>query len=194
MFTLEEWQDEGRPGYLGAKRDARKRDWDEVYGAGGWTLGWRLKDNVFVDYLGACALYEDAYFAYLSAHPALVDTLVRRAANIYDVEPSDANSKLDYNMQQHGRTHIQDISIRRVLVRLGRWFEGPDLIQIRYHVHRPDKPPIDPLSVVLTPGKVPFHRLDLLETAPLEHAQEPWYDLTSVEAFYQLNKHLLIKK
>ncbi len=192
MYRLNEWKDEGRPGYLGAKRDETMRGWDEKYGKGKWTLGWSIDYDVFTDYLGACAIYEDAYERFLTSRPDLVRDLVRRASNVYDVEPSDVRSGLDYRAQQHGRTHIQDISIRRVLTRMGLWFQGSELIQIRFLVPRADRPTIDRLSPLLTPGRVPFHFPWMID-GPFTEVHDKWYDVGSVEAFYQFNKHLLVQ-
>ena len=192
MHTLNDWKDEGRPGYLGAKRDEITHGWDEKYGKGKWTLGWSIGNGIFTDYLGACAIYEDAYARFLESHPEIVADLVARASNVYDVEPSDVRSGLDYRVQQHGRTHVQDISIRRVLTRMGLWFRGAELIQIRFLVPRAGRPEIDRLSPLLTPGRVPFHLPALMEKSFTE-VHDKWYDASSVEAFYQFNKHLLVQ-
>ena len=67
---------------------------------------------------------------------------------------------------------------------MGLWFRGKDLLQIR------DSVGTHPLSMTLSPGKVPFHRPDLM-LPPFERpTHELWYDLDSAEAFYQFNKYL----
>lgn len=193
MFLGTEWRDAGRPGYLGSKRDEMYSGWDHLYGRGRWMLGWKLRQELYTDYLGACALYEDAYFIFLTrVTPETLESLIRRASNVYDVDPSDVDSKLDYHVQQHGRTHVQDIAIRRVLIRLGRWFQGDQCIQIRFHKQIPGKSPVDRLSLLLNPGSVPFHMPELIEW-PFGSGTTEWYQSHSVEAFYQFNKHLLVR-
>jgi hypothetical protein len=87
---------------------------------------------------------------------------------------------LDYTVQETGRTHVQDIAIRRVVARLGRQFEGDQLIQIR------DALGDHPLSMALSPGQVPFHRPDVILLPEIEG----WWLPGSVESFYQSNKLL----
>ncbi|MBP9864095.1 hypothetical protein KBC54_01430 [Patescibacteria group bacterium] len=193
MFLATDWNDEGRPGYFGPKRDEILRGWDRQYGPGRWTLAWKIPvSSFFTDYLGACAIYEDAYFMYLMTHLNVLNELVCRASNVYDVDPSDVQSGLDYRAQQHDRTHVQDIAIRRALTRLGMWFFGRELIQIRYHKQIKGKSQVDPLSIALNPGSIPFHQPELLEK-PFTLIHDKWYDPKSVEAFYQFNKHLLVR-
>lgn len=182
------WETIERPGYSGARRDARLKAWDETYGKGNWRIVWKIGDQ-FVDYLGACALYEDAYFAFMTGtHPEVTSKLVAAASNIYDDAPSNVDSGFDYTKQETNRTHIQDIAIRRVLLRAGLWFRGPELIQIRHSVGK------HPLSMTLSPGKIPFHRPDLLEPAYDRPNHERWYDDSSVEDFYQRNKYLQVRR
>ncbi len=180
---MHEWTTVERPGYLGKHRDEKIKEWNEKYGADNWRLAWKI-GKVFVDQFGAYALYEDAYFEFLKNHPIILHELVCGASNVYDDKPSNVNSGFDYNRQETSRTHLQDIAIRRSLVRLRRWFKGNQLIQIRQ-----DKG-MHPLSIILSPGKVPFHKPELIEKPELEG----WWNLETIESFYQSNKFLQVKK
>lgn len=188
---MDAWRVIGRPGYLGRYRDARYAEWDAKYGQGNWRLAWKIGET-FADYLGACALYEDAYFAFMTADPGTVATLVAEARDVFDDAPTNVGSRFDYRAQETGRTHVQDIAIRRCLLRMGIWFRGTELLQIR------DRAGSHPLSMTLSPGKVPFHRPDLMETPPWDPEARPqherWYDLGSTEAFYQFNRFLQAKE
>lgn len=185
------WTTIERPGYLGRHRAAKYAEWDAKFGKDNWRLAWKIGPT-FADYLGACALYEDAYFAFLGANPAVLAALIAGASDVYDDAPSNVASRFDYRAQETGRTHVQDIAIRRCLLRLGRWFEGEGLVQIRHSVGT------HPLSMTLSPGKVPFHRPDLILAPPWGEAERPdhekWYDLGSTESFYQFNRFLQVQE
>lgn len=179
----EEWITVERPGYLGKHRDEKYQEWDEKYGKGNWRLVWKVGET-FVDFLGVCALYEDAYFEFLRNNSDILSQLITEASNVYDDEPSNVESGLDYTKQETPRTHIQDIAIRRSLIRLGLWFRGKELIRIRQEKGR------HPLSITLSPDQVPFHRPDLIEKPELER----WWHLGTVESFYQSNRVLQVKR
>ena len=150
-----EWKTLERPGFLGKRRDEQYAIWDKQYGPGNWRFAWKVV-QFFVDFLGACALYEDAYCQFLVNHRDVTATLTKEACDIYDDEPSNIYSKFDYNIQESLHTHIQDIAIRRCLIRMGLWFKGSKLVRIRQE--KGDHP----LSMVLSPGRLPFHRPDLI--------------------------------
>jgi hypothetical protein len=189
-----EWETIDRPGYFGKHREERTREYNARYGEGNWRIAWEVGEvvvdklgayvlYVVVDKLGAYALYEDAYFEFFRANPEVLQELVLAASDVYDDAQSNVHSGLDYTIQETGQTHLQDVSIRRCLVRLGLRFKGRELIQIRStSEHR--------LGKLLTPGRVPFHRLDLIKQPELEG----WWDRGSIESFYQSNKVLQIKR
>lgn len=178
-----EWKNVGSPGYLGKRRDEWFAKWSEQYGGGNWRLVWLINDNAF-DFLGVCALYEDAYFSFFQANPKIVEQLITVAANIYDDETSNISSALDYTRQETKRTHIQDIAIRRCIVRLGLKFLGDEFIRIRQEQGN------HPLSMILSPGNVPFHKPEWI----LQPELTGWWKEHSVEAFYQTNRVLQIKE
>jgi len=175
----EEWTTLERSGYLGKHKLEKYQQWDGIYGKGNWRLAWKV-GNVFVDFLGACALYEDAYFNLLKTHDPIRNQLIAEASNVYDDEPSNVNSGFDYTKQETERTHIQDIAIRRSLIRLGLWFKGTELIRIR------QEKGTHPLSMTLSPGRVPFHLPELVE----KPETLGWWYPETVESFYQSNKYL----
>ena len=180
---MEKWIAVERPGYLGKHRDEKFKEWDEKYGKGNWRLAWKAGET-FVDFLGVCALYEDSYFEFLRNNPAILNQLITEASNVYDDEPSNVESGFDYAKQETKRTHIQDIAIRRSLIRMGFWFRGRELIRIR------QEKGTHPLSVTLSPGRVSFYRPDFIERPELKG----WWCPATVESFYQSNRFLQIKK
>lgn len=178
-----EWVTIKRPGPSGSKRDEIFKKWNEEFGEGNWRIAWEVA-GIFADFLGECALYEDAYFNFLLRHEGVRDTLINDACDVYDDAPSNVGSRFDYYAQETTRTHIQDIAIRRCLLRMGLWFKGESLIQIRgsqgEHL----------LSGILTPGKVLFHMPAIIKKPELAG----WWDPGSVESQYQSCKVLQIKK
>ena len=173
------WARLERPGYFGSRRDELCAGYDQRFRAGRWRLAWAYGE-LSLTRAEMCMIYEDAYLAFMAGRPDVVDQLCAEAADVYDDAPSNCASGLDYTAQETGRTHVQDIAIRRCLVRLGRAFSGERLVQIR------DSLGEHPLSMTLSPGQVPFHRPELLETPELDG----WWAPGSVESFYQSNKWL----
>ena len=173
------WADIERPSTFGPLRDQKHREYEEKFGAGNWRIVWRI-GNIYVDRLGVYSLCEDAYFRFLEQHPPILEQLISEGCDVYDDNPSNVNSGLDYTMQETNMTHLQDIAIRRSVVRMGLWFKGPKLIQIR------SDSLVHPLSKVLSPGYVPFHRPDLIFDPPLTG----WWMPNTIECFYQSNKFL----
>lgn len=171
-----------RPGYLGKHKEERYKEWNDLYGPGGWQLIWLWGDCNWFSFEGACHMYEDAYVCFMNRNPTVLDELVTAASDVYDDNPSNVASGTDYLKQETVHTHIQDIAIRRALRRCNRWFKGPELIQIRQEKGQ------HPLSMTLSPGKVPFHKPEKI----LKPFLEGWWDPGSVECFYQSNRVLRI--
>ena len=119
-----------RPGSLGRNRDAKLLAWNQLFDKGRWRLAYRWADRTLV-YHDALQLYEDAYMAHLQSNPNLVEWICATASDVYDNAESNVESGLDYRIQETGATHLQDIAVRRCLMRLGRWFRGRKLLEIR---------------------------------------------------------------
>lgn len=190
MLKKNEWKqiNNDSTGYLGSKRNYEYGKRNKKYGKGNWKIGWVCGDLI-LDYLEVCQMYEDAYFEYLSYRPELIEYLENIASDVYDDDPKNTESELDYLKRGKVRTHIQDIAIRRCMMRLGKSFKGKKLIQIR------DRDGKDPISKTLSPGQVPFHKIELI-TIPSNidwvHNKR-WWLINSVEDFYQRNKRVFLK-
>lgn len=179
-MTTQEWQTQAEPpGYFGKQREQRHREFDERFGAGNWRLAWIIGERIG-PIEEAVMFYEDGYYQFMSDRSELVDELVAAATDVYDDSPSNIDSGLDYSIQETSATHLQDIAIRRCIVRLGRRFEGNELVRIRSSKgeHR--------LSPILSPGSVPFHRPELI----VDPGVDGWWARCSVEDFWQSNKRL----
>ncbi len=153
-----------------------RRPWFHVTG------GETSNRKYIIHFAGAVALYEDAYCSFFLTNGLVLEQLIAAASNVYDNAPSNVASGFDYRKQETPDTHLQDIAIRRCLLRMGRWFEGTALTQIRSSAG-------GTFEAQLSPGRVPFHRPDLIIRPELEG----WWERGSIESFYQSNKHLLVK-
>jgi hypothetical protein len=180
MILVAQWQNEFCPGHLAGHRDEKHAQWDKQYGKDNWRLTW-IYGKTYLDFLGVCAVYEDAYYQFLVNNSNVAVALVNEACQIYDDQPSNILSGLDYTKQETDRTHIQDIAIRRCMMRMGLHFEGDQLIRIRQEKGN------HALSMILSPGRVPFHKSRLILQPELEPT---WWQLGSVESFYQSNRIL----
>ena len=174
---------------MGRHRNELWEERDKKFSKGNWQTCW-LVDVDFLEYKEVCLLYEDAYFEYFKQRPELLDYLLEIASDVYDDDPTNIESGLDYLKRGDVRTHIQDIAIRRCVKRFGRKFNGKALLQIR------DRVGSNPLSLALSPGQAPFHKKELISTPDNfdEIIQKRWWLPYSVEDFYQRAKRLLIRK
>lgn len=180
---MDVWNDVGRPGFFGRRRDEKIASFDKRFGPGNWRLVWRLGSED-LDFATACKrAYEESYFRYLTKRPEVVDRICAYS-ECFDNAETNVTSGLDYTKQEAFSTHIQDIAVRNCLDRLGRRFEGKDhLLQIR-------GPTSDGWKLGLNPGIVPFFDAGLLILPSLA---PQWASARSVEDYWQSNKHVQAK-
>jgi hypothetical protein len=179
-----DWVTVGRPGFSGKNRDKKHSAWDQEYGQGNWRTAWKWNGTIVTrDF--AYQLYEDGYYSDSDSIVARIEAwkeLLHESRDVYDIEERDVESGLDYLVQKGTATHLQDISVRRVVQRRGWKFEGDKLIQIRKHdTYFGDR---------FSPGRVRFHMPEFIENPRIES----WWDHNSIEDFYQSNKVLQVKK
>lgn len=175
-----------QPGYFGKHREARHAEFDQKYGAGQWRIAWEIAgytDSQALNFAGLCQLYEESYMMLFRQQPEVLAELVGAACNVYDDDPSNVASGFDYHAQETGRTHVQDIAIRCSVLRLGEHFRGTELLRIR------DRLGDHPLSMTLSPGRVPFVYSERITTPHLTG----WWLEGSVEDFYQSNKVVQVR-
>lgn len=178
------WRIVERPGYFGKKRDQIQAGYDERYGKDNWRIAWQIGALV-VERSAALMLYEDGYYHHLQSNPELLEELLVCASDVYDDAPSNVQAGFSYEHQETAVNHLHDVAIRRAVLRLGRWFKGSELVQIRHTLST------HPLSVPLSPGQVPFHQPELIVQPALERW---WWQSNSVECFYQSNKILQVRE
>lgn len=166
------------PGYFGKKRDQKHAEYDKKY-SDNWKLAHEVNGRI-LEFDEAILLYDDAYYHHLRSSKETLDWIVRAASEVYDNAPSNVKSGVDYNKQENGSNHYQDISVRRALIRLGTWFKGNHLVQIR----GPESE-----GYRLQPGQVPFHIPELIR----QPRKEGWWKAGTIEDFWQANKVLVIE-
>jgi hypothetical protein len=177
------WKTIKRPGYSGKHKNELHRLYNKIYGKNNWRTAWIVNKIIF-SREEIILLYEDSYYIFLKKHQRILQQLLSEAKNVYDDAVSNISSGLDYCKQETNRTHYQDISIRRCVLRFGLKFKGNKLIQIR------DYKGEHPLSLKLSPGRIPFHMKELIKKPELTG----WWKPGSIESFYQSNKILQVKK
>tara|TARA_Y100000310_G_scaffold1987_1_gene2486 strand:- start:1068 stop:1616 length:549 start_codon:yes stop_codon:yes gene_type:complete len=172
------YRDVKRVGYVGKKRNRAIRELNERYGKGNWRIVWRWAEDV-IEREEALTHYEGSYVKFFDENQGELDWLVRTASDVYDMSPNDIYSGTNYDRNQRGATHIQDIAIRRAVIALGREFEGDHLVQIRENKE----------GGRLNPGRVPFYMPEMVVRPKLRG----WWNSDSIEDFWQSNKVLQAK-
>lgn len=181
-----------RPGYFGRRRDERICELNQRFGAGSWMLMWEAGGSLF-DFFNACRyLYEESYFQYFKDRPAEID-FVCSFHECYDNALTNVASGLDYMKQEAYSTHIQDIALRNVLRRLGRWFTLNKTSELSAflpgvlpgtasHLQIRSK---DSAGYRFGPGNIPFAWPQIITQPSLAPS---WAKQKSVEDFWQSNK------
>lgn len=180
FYPADNWEIKERKGYAGWKKDKMRLELEKKYPSFQIAHRW---DSEMLTRDGALQKYEDAYYQFLKKNPELLEWLVSTAAEVYDFEIENIQSGLDYHAQEKGKaTHLQDIAIRRSLIRLGTWFRGNQLIQVRG---------LNSRGYVLNPGRVPFHEPEKICQPEWE---ADWCLKGSIESFWQSNKVVITPK
>ena len=173
-----------RPGYFGRRRDSIIADLNKKYGMTGWTLVWSANGFDDLEFAAACKEhYENSYFNWFWDKPEELD-FVCSYGECMDNAKSNIQSGCDYSKQEAFSTHIQDIAVRNILKRFGRWFEGPadKILVIRS---------ADSEGFKYGPGNIPYIRPHLIESPSL---CPKWANEGSTEAYWQSNKYLAVRE
>src|SRR5260221_10627736 len=99
------WEDVGRPGYFGAKRDQKHREYDDKYGPDRWRIMWRWGEDHsgksrFIPKEETYLIYGEAYFLFLRDNPTILNELVSRAWEVYDDAQTTVQSGRDFSKQE----------------------------------------------------------------------------------------------
>ena len=176
----EDWRTIGRPGLFGRAQDRRQREFDLRFGPKNWRLRHVFHDQV-LDLTEAATQVELSYFGFLKAEPAALEELCAIAADIYENARSNTRSGTDYRLQERKSEHVFDIALRRVVVQLGRRFEGKAPLQIGGRRSA---------NQMLSPGRIPFYRPEWIAQPVLRG----WWMPDSVLCFWVSNRILQARK
>ncbi len=177
-----EWVRVGRPGAFSVRKHEIERNYQQLYGE--HRIVWSAGDRT-LDLKGALKLYDDAYRIYFESNLSELDWITTNYANVYDNNPSNVASGLDYAKQEFGGNHYQDIAIRRAADALGFTWKGSGLLEIR----------TTGAGAKWGPGKIPFHRPELIPRPELPG----WWNAGaigkpgSLESYWQSAKYLEVK-
>jgi hypothetical protein len=191
---MDTWLTVGRIGFVGRTNDRLREILNRAYGA-----SWRkthLLNGKPLSWREALEQYEFSYYLHFRANPRLAERVRSTASEIYDNEPSNVDSGLDYAVQETRASHYQDIAIRRALTKLelekqGTAYDSAQLPRISiFHGDRlcqvrsssSDFPE-------LSPGEVPFHEPGQI----MGPYRAGFWKPGTIEAFWQNNKVLQIK-
>ena len=179
------WKIVERPGYFGKKRDELHNQWDDEFGEGEWRLAYQLGGVIVPREMGI-QIYEDGYYEFFRKNPEELERIISDASDVYDTAPTNVQSGFDYSIQETPNNHLHDIAIRRVVARLGRWFKGDSLMEVRWKKSK---------GFDYNPGIVLFHRPDLIVPGEIKDygGKGIWWGKDTIEDFYQRNKVLQVR-
>lgn len=173
------------PGFLGSRRPQVEAKLNGLFGVGRWETQHVVAGRLAPE-AAALRLYQEAYAVHFRENPAKLEWLCRNFSDVYDTDPSNVQSKFDYNHQEmpHKGRHLHDIAIRRAVHALGRTFEGAELLQVR-----------GPKSegFCLSPGEVPFPFDGQIPKTSVPN-QKPWWKPNTIEDFYQRSRRIVVKE
>lgn len=169
-----------RPGYFGKRRREKEAEYDAVYA--NWRECWQIGPYAY-SFDEAVLLYDDAYYEHLKTHTGQLG-YVLHFSEVYDSDPSNIASGIEHDHLAAPR-HIQDVSIRRALVRLNVWFTGQSgrPIQVR-------GPGTE--GFMLNPGNVMFHAPELILPVGQGGPTRDWMKPGSVEYWWQKSKIIVL--
>lgn len=184
MFKLEQIKIVARPGYFGKNRPAIEAKYNDLYDS--WFECWQVGTWILT-FQEAVTLYDDAYYELISKSNQVLDRIVA-FSECYDHDHTNILCGVNHDYVSTPR-HIQDVSVRRALVRMGTYFKGfrgsheeykeEELLHIRGEGTNGNW---------LMPGHVPFHKRNLILDIKKVENFPKWANPLSVEGFWQANK------
>lgn len=99
-----------------------------------WRWGYQWGSHI-LDTRSGIQIYEEAYYRTFKNDKKLLEYVCASASDCYDTSVTNVHAYCDYNFQEveGACQHWQDVSVRRCLLRAGRWFKGDHLLEIRGH-------------------------------------------------------------
>ena len=191
----EQWIVAERPGYLGSKKDAKHKEWDEKYGVGNWQISWQLADGRSLDYEHIFHLYLLSYLQYFIDHEDEAKFITDNYSYAFDESPIAYQDALEplFLMNKKGISNqFHHVALNLVLVKIkGQVFKGKKRLQVR--MGKEDVPEENwPNGWKWHPGRIPATNPHLIPKG-VDHKRKWWND-GSIEDLYQSSKVLEVKK
>lgn len=162
---------------MGTRRQELAQQWDQRFGQGQWRMVWHAGKELLTQQQMLDDIFAASYIQLLENNQPLTDALCQQASEVYDDNISNIASGTEWTCQETDRNHFQDIAVRIALKKLGRSFQGQQLLCVRSNGGHP-------LSKQFSPGFVPCISPKLILPG------KGWWQPDSVEAFYQNNRRL----
>ena len=169
-----------RMGQIGRAKDKFIAGMNRIFGEGNWTIGYSYGSSM-ISRDSALQLYEDSYVKFFQENRDVLNKLVKEASDVYDTYKTEVSSGTDWYNQTERSTHLQDIAIRRALIRLSERFQGKRLRKVKSDGHLPE----------LSPGNIPFIQPELVNR--FKKVEKKWIKPNTIEDFWQNNKIFMVR-
>lgn len=195
------------PMNTGFRSESMYNRFEKVFGKDSWLPAYYWNREVISTEKGY-EIYSEAYYQFLKRNPIIRQWIQIKAREVIDYSQTNIASGVDLCEQEAAAIHLQDISVRRSLIRLEQeegdlsagkmWRSGPDIFRGNKIVQLRDRNrcPWQTHSIkyekglVLNSGKVLFHRPEQLIG---QYKKDSWWQENSVEDYYQRNRVLLVR-
>jgi len=87
--------------YAGFRKKGIYEAFDALYGRKNWLPAHFMDGKVVSRYEGYL-IYEEAYYQLLKSGPEMREWIIGTASEVYDIQPSNVESGLDYTIQECG--------------------------------------------------------------------------------------------
>ena len=87
-------------GFAGFRGKDIYEKFDAMFGANNWLPAHTMDDGKVISRHEAYLIYEEAYYLFIKSHPQIREWVVGTASEVYDIQPSNIASGLDYTIQE----------------------------------------------------------------------------------------------
>lgn len=93
----------------GKRRHGIYNEFDQRYGSDNWIPA-HYCDGKLISRYDGYLMYEEGYYQFLKSNPGIREWIINTASDVYDIDPSNVNSGLEYTAQEYEVTHLQEIA------------------------------------------------------------------------------------
>lgn len=189
------WEFARYPGRMGKNRDRYYSEWDEEFGKGNWRIAWEMQEGEILDFDQIFEEYVQAYVKYFQEHPDEATYICNNYQYAYDRDQIGVRDAFDRYalLDRPGiQNQFHHVAMNIALTdRLRYSFQGEKPIKVR--AGRSDQPPEKwPEGHRWQPGNIQVTNPGMIRRD--YEITDPWINGDSIEALYQANKILQVKK